>query len=55
VDCPLLVCAPDKKKASSDTDAADSEPTACAQDAPRRALGRGVTMIDDVLPERRAA
>jgi len=55
VDCPLLVHAPDKKKASSDTDAADSEPTACAQDAPRRVLGRGVMMNNDVPPEHWAA
>ena len=55
MDCPPLVRAPDKKKASSDTDAADSEPTARAQDAPRQALGRGVMMNDDVPPEHRAA
>jgi len=55
VDCPPLVHAPDEKKVSSDTDAADSEPTAHARDAPRQALGGGVTMNDDVLPEHRAA
>jgi hypothetical protein len=46
VDCSPLVLAPDEKKASSDTEATDSEPTARARDPPARpALGGGVTMI----------
>jgi hypothetical protein len=46
VDCPPLVLAPDEKKASSDTEATDSEPTALARDPPARpVLGGGVTMI----------
>jgi len=55
VDCPLLVYTPDEKKASSDTNPADSEPTAHTQDAPCQALGGGVMMNDDVLLEHRAA
>jgi hypothetical protein len=46
VDCSPLVLAPDEKKASSDTEATDSEPTARAQDPPARpVLGGGLTMI----------
>ena len=46
MDCSPLVLAPDEKKASSDTEATDSEPTARAQDPPARpVLGGGVTMI----------
>ncbi len=46
VDRSPLVPAPDEKKASSDTEAADSEPMARARDPPARpALGGGVTMI----------
>ena len=47
VDCMPLVLAPDERKASSDTEATDSEPTARrARDPPARpALGGGVTMI----------
>jgi len=46
VDCSPLVLIPDEKKASSDTEAADSEPTARARDSPARlTLGGGVTTI----------
>jgi hypothetical protein len=45
VECPPLVRAPDEKKVSSDTEAANSEPTTRARDAPRPALGGGVTMM----------
>jgi hypothetical protein len=46
VDCSPLVLAPEEKKASSDTEATDSEPKARARDPPARpALGGGVTMI----------
>jgi hypothetical protein len=45
MDCSPLVLAPDEKKASSDTEATDSEPMALARDPPARpALGGGVTM-----------
>jgi hypothetical protein len=46
VDCSPLVLAPEEKKASSDTEATDSEPKAQARDLPaRQALGGDVTMI----------
>ena len=46
VDCSPLVLAPDEKKASSDTEATDSEPKARARDPPARPEpGGGVTTI----------
>jgi hypothetical protein len=45
MECSPLVLAPDEKKASSDIEATDSEPTSRARDPPRPALGGGVTMI----------
>jgi len=46
VDCLPPVCAPDKKKALSDTDAADSEPTAHAQEVRTRGFGGKFSLLE---------